>query len=248
MQNIWIKLIGWRATILQGDPTVVDRWNWLKKYHQCGPKKTLDAGCGQGAYTMYCAKRGNYAVGISFDQAQLKTAYARSKLLKLSNLEFHIVDLRHLSESKIQCCVYDQIILFETLEHIYDDEKVLTNLSNLLCPGGILLITVPFIDHKPLYGEKVSEFEDGGHVRWGYSPGDINRLINKSGLEVIAQDFISGFASQKTASMQFYLRKYNTALAWLLTFPLRFFCFLDTPLTRFLHYPYLSLGVLARKR
>jgi hypothetical protein len=51
MKDTLVKLIGWKALMLQGDPTVVDRWRWLKQHVRPGPLRTLDAGCGTGAFT-----------------------------------------------------------------------------------------------------------------------------------------------------------------------------------------------------
>jgi hypothetical protein len=135
----------------------------------------------------------------------------------------------------------------ETLEHILNDTKVLSDLCALLRPGGTLLVTVPSIDHHPLWGETVSEYEDGGHVRWGYSHEELAKMFRSCGLEVLSQDYISGFVSQKQASLEFGLRQYNTLLAKGATLPLRLFHFLDEPLTKLFSYPHLSLGVVGRK-
>ncbi|MGH7934815.1 MAG: hypothetical protein ACREQN_16860, partial [Candidatus Binataceae bacterium] len=66
-ENALVRLLGWRATVLHGDPMTLDRWRWLKRHLRAGRLRTLDAGCGSGAFTMYAAKIGNEAVGITFD-------------------------------------------------------------------------------------------------------------------------------------------------------------------------------------
>jgi ribosomal protein L11 methylase PrmA len=69
MRNIFIRLMGWRAAIFHGDPTVYDRWKWLRRYLSHGALRTLDVGCGSGAFTMYAAKIGNESVGLSFNDS-----------------------------------------------------------------------------------------------------------------------------------------------------------------------------------
>src|SRR4051794_18810561 len=57
-----IRLLGWRAAVLQGDPFVVERWAWLRRHLRRGPRRTLDAGCGQGAFTFFAGTIGNRAL------------------------------------------------------------------------------------------------------------------------------------------------------------------------------------------
>ncbi len=40
---------------------------------------------------------------------------------------------------------FDCVICTEVIEHTYDDEKVIANISNVLATGGTLLISAPFI-------------------------------------------------------------------------------------------------------
>ena len=247
MRNALVRLMGWRATVLQGDPSVTDRWRWLRKHLKPGPLRTLDAGCGTGAYTLYAAKVGNRAVGVSFDPAQIKRAEARAEILGIGNTEFRVGDLRKLDEFGPSLGTFDQVIVFETIEHLMNDQKLIDDLAARLNPGGTILLTAPFKEHKPLWGETLSETEDGGHVRWGYSHDDVRAIFERSGLEVIAQEYISGLVSQKLSSLQFGLTRLHSQGAWGLTFPLRVLLPLDGALTRATGYPHLSVGVVGRK-
>ena len=81
---------------LFGDACVYDRWDWLRRRLLPGPVRTLDAGCGSGAFTLGAAKLGNQAVGLSFDKNNNAKATHRAKLLGLSNVTFMTLDLRQL--------------------------------------------------------------------------------------------------------------------------------------------------------
>lgn len=242
-----VQLLGWRATVLQGDPTVNDRWRWLRRHLKPGPLRTLDAGCGTGAFSLHAARVGNTVVGVSFDPAQIQRARDRASLLGLKGAEFREGDLRRLDEDAAALGLFDQVIVFETIEHIKNDQKLLHDLAGLVKPGGTVLLTAPSADHKPLWGETLSETEDGGHVRWGYTHDDLGAMFAKAGLEVTAAEFVSGVVSQKLASLQFALTRVNTHAAWALTLPLRVLHPLDGPLTRWTDYPPLSVGIVGRK-
>jgi SAM-dependent methyltransferase len=246
--NLPIRLIGWRSPLYHGDPCHFDRWCWLKKQILSGPVRTLDAGCGSGAFTFYASRIGNEAIGISFDQENNEKAKVRANLLRLSNIRFFHVDLRELEKWKSPLGQFDQIICFEAIEHIQQDQKLLCDLASLLKPKGRIFLTTPFKNHRPLFGERLSQMEDGGHVRWGYTHEEIRALFGSCGLEVVREDFVSGFISQKLTSLMGRISRFDPKLAWVVTFPLRTFQVSDRLLTRLLGYPPLCIGVVGIKR
>lgn len=249
MSNSLVKLLGWRATILHGDPTTYDRWMWLKRYLQPGKLRTLDAGCGSGSFAMFAAKVGNESLGISFDERNFHIAEKRSQLLRFKNVQFILGDLRKLDKYSGKLGTFDQIICFETIEHILNDKKLIADLAKMLRPEGRLLLTTPYKHYKPLYGDEISDHEDGGHVRWGYTFDELRDLFISSELELIVEDHISGFFSQKITNL---MRRLSLVIphsaAWVMTLPLRLFQIIDAPFTRFIRYPFLSVGVVGIKR
>ena len=73
MKDALVKLLGWKATILQGDPTVVDRWRWLKRHLQARPVADARRGLWHGGFHVLCrADRQSWRSGISFDPRQLQ--------------------------------------------------------------------------------------------------------------------------------------------------------------------------------
>ena len=250
MENILVRLIGYKATVLHGDTAVFDRYTWLKKHLLPGPSRTLDAGCGSGAFTMYAAKIGNQATGISFDKRNNEIAAQRAKILNIHNIKFIDGDLRKLGEMSGTLGKFDQIICFETIEHILDDKKLIKDFSSLLKPDGRLLLTAPYKYSKHLYGDdkNLSTHEDGGHVRIGYTHKEMADLLEKSGFKIQVLEYITGYISQQLINLQRILAKINSKLAWLIIFPSRIFQFLDPVLAKIIDYPYLSIGIVAIKR
>ena len=258
MENILIRLIGYAALIIHGDSSVFDRWMWLKKHIQSGHLRTLDAGCGSGVFTMYAAKKGNEAVGVSFDENNTKKAIERAKILNVKNVKFIQGDLRKLDEMSGSLGKFDQVICFETIEHIINDKKVIKDISALLNKGGRLLLTAPYLYYGHMYGENeydeskagVIGVEDGGHVRRGYTHKQMADLLKSFGCEVQTAEYITGYLSQHLISFQRMLAtNINSKLAWIIVLPLRIFPpLLDPVIGKITKYPYLSIGVVAVKK
>ena len=251
MENLLIRLFGLRGAVLHGDPTVLDRFLWLKRHLWSGKFRTLDAGCGTGACAMFAATRGNEALGISFDARNTRVAQKRARLLGLEKATFVEGDLRKLDQLFPDAGCFDQIICFECIEHIIDDKRLMRNLSRLLVPGGRLLLTTPNLEYRGLVGEdktKLSQTEDGGHVRWGYSKEDLAKLCLDVGLKMQSCAGVSGLLSQQlTNLLRLSDRVLPHKVGWLLTFPFRALCKLDPFFTALARYPYLSLAIVAQK-
>ncbi len=246
--NLLVKILGWKATVLHGDPSSFDRWIWLKRHLSPGPLRTLDAGCGSGAYTMYAARIGNEALGISCEERSTEVARERANILGITNVSFVTADLRHLDKKSNLIGKFNQIICFETIEHVLNDKKLLIDLSNILEIGGKLLLTAPYKNHKALLYESLSTSEDGGHVRWGYSYEEIRHLFQEAGLEMTTEEYVSGFITQKLMDLMRFLDRVHQKFAWVVTFPLRLLQIFDAPITRLLNYPYLSIGMIGIKK
>jgi SAM-dependent methyltransferase len=197
---------------------------------------------------MYAAKVGNQAIGLSFDESNNHKARRRARILEISSVDFVEVDLRDLTMVSDQLGPFDQVICFETIEHILDDRKLLRDLSSALKPGGRFLLTTPFKGYKPLLGDRVSGIEDGGHVRWGYTHIEIQTLFDECGLDVQVQEYISGYVSQRLCNLMRLLGRIDANLARVAVFPLRIFQCIDGPLTNFIRYPFASIAVVGVKR
>lgn len=249
-KNFLIKLIGFPATIIHGDPAVTDRWFWLKKHLKSGPLRTLDAGCGSGAFTMYASKIGNESLGLSFDERNNKAAEERAQILNISSISFRTGDLRQLDLMQESLGKFDQIICCETIEHILNDQKLIKDFAAILNPGGRVLLTTPYKKYKPLYGDTrtgLSTWEDGGHVRYGYTFDEMSGLMGNAGLTVESREYITGFISQQLINLERLLCGIHYIFAWALVFPFRVLQVFDPLISKILKYPHLSIGVVAVK-
>ena len=97
--------------------------------------KVLEIGCGTGYVLQGLASEGQYDLtGTEVHIAGLRHARRR-----LPHVQFAQVDARHLPyESE-----FDAIGAFDVIEHISEDETVLTSIHRALKPGGLAIISVP---------------------------------------------------------------------------------------------------------
>ncbi len=241
-----LRLFGYFPTLLTGDTSTFDRWLWLRKHFRRG-LRTLDAGCGSGSFTFYAAKHGGGAVGVTSSDESIPKAEHRAAVLAITNVDFVKWDLREINAARERLGMFDQIICFEVIEHIMGDAKLLKDLSEFLRPGGRMYLTTPYKHYRHLYADRLSETEDGGHVRWGYTHEEMKALMAAAGLEVEIEEYITGYVSQKIMNLQRRLVDISSLLAYIVTFPLRPLIVLDYVFRR-QRYPALSIGVVAVKK
>ncbi len=250
MLDAVLRIFGWRFLLITGDPCVLDRWLWVRKRLRGGDLRTFDAGSGNGAFSIFAAGIGNRVVAASFSQSEQQSGRHRAEVLGVNGIDFRVIDLRELGDTGDELDTFDQIVCLETIEHIGDDERLIDALAALLRPGGRILLSTPYDRHRPLYTEdpRPSPIEDGSHVRYGYSHERLGGLIASAGLEVGAEDFVSGVVSQKLTDLMRWLGVHvGLPLAWIVVLPLRGLVIFDRPLSRLLRYPYLSVALCAVK-
>ncbi|HKZ14503.1 MAG TPA: class I SAM-dependent methyltransferase [Solirubrobacterales bacterium] len=247
MSDLLVRALGWRALMLHGDPSVWDRYRWLRPRLRRGGVDVLDAGAGNGGFAIFAARAGNRALGLSFSPGEMGAAERRAGLCGATSARFEVRDLRTIGDDAELRGSFDEIICFEVLEHLLDDVGVLRDLASALRPGGRVLITVPSHDHRPLFRERLAATEDGGHVRWGYSEEQLRGVARAAGLRDLEAGAVSGAVTQALIELQRRLGTVHRGLAWALTFPLRILQPLDRPLTSLTRCPYLSRTLVAEK-
>lgn len=243
-----LKIFGWRFLLITGDPCVLDRWRWLHGSLRGGPLRTFDAGCGNGAFSIYAGQIGNEVVAASFETEEMEIAQRRAATLGVEGIDFRVLDLREIARHRDELGTFDQIICLETIEHVTDDQGLVSTLATMLRPGGRILISAPNAEHRPLYTEELepSPVEDGSHVRYGYTGERLAEIATTAGLQVASRGVISGMIAQRlTDLMRRLTERIGLSAAWLALLPLRPLVILDGPVSRIAGSPYLSVGICA---
>lgn len=149
-----------------------------------GPRDVLDAGSGNGYFSWLAYKSGARVVALNFDAAQVEKA--RSYLVehreadpgRLTFERYNLYDL--VTERR----TFDEIICYETLEHLRRDDDVIRELARILRPGGYLHLCCPNRLHPRHQREVLDTEESGGHVRPGYTLDDYRKLLTPNGLVI----------------------------------------------------------------
>lgn len=176
------------------------RLKLVKKYLKAGPIKTLDVGCGNGAFCFLCYKLGNSVIGIDLNPDNIKRCleYRDYKGVPASRVKFTVFNIYNLLELNE---TFEQIICFETLEHLIKDKYTLELFAKLLNPGGLLHLGVPNLNCPYYYGEKISLVENGLHVRKGYTYSTLRETLMGLGLEVVKEDKYGGLFTLSVTSL-----------------------------------------------
>jgi SAM-dependent methyltransferase len=181
----------------------------LTRHFLRGPVVTLDAGCGNGAFSLAAWRKGSAVLGIDVDVEKVKRCEVYRDFVGIPAdrcrfLVLDVYDAEALDER------FDQIICFETLEHLLRDADALRSLIAVLKPGGVVHLCTPVGRRALSYGERLSTTEDGGHVRPGYTFEQLETLLHPLGCRVVVRERVVGAVS----------RRVNDAVRWLIARPL----------------------------
>ncbi len=254
--SLLVKLLGFSALLIHGDPLVLDRWLWLKKRlpRTRNDESLLDCGCGSGAFSIGAARRGYVTTGISNQGPTLQTAEQRAGQLAPGRARFEAVDVRRLAERNDFAGSFDFAVCLEVIEHIADDRKLMVDLANCIKPGGRLLLTTPNYHYVAITADEEGPRSSdehvtcGWHVRRGYTAAMLSELCDEAGLVVEDISYCSGFLSQKLTMVLRRLARLHYLLGWMVVLPLRPLPpLLDGLLTRLLGWRYYSIGLEAYK-
>ena len=172
------------------------RW---KRFLGEGPIRVLEVGGGGGPWTFELLDKGNHVVEVDVDANALKRLQDKMALFESDVDRVEIIH-SHIGEYD-DSTLFDEIVLFEVLEHVSDDRALMEKACKMLTPGGTMLVSTPSHNHEPFYGETISEVEDGGHVRKGYSFEDYAALITDD-CEITFRDSCTDYLLQKIIALR----------------------------------------------
>jgi SAM-dependent methyltransferase len=152
------------------------------------PIRTLDCGCGNAYFAFEAVKRGASCLGITIHDWERRSCEEMAGFLGCNpeQMEFRVQRLDDLAESPEAQGSFDQVLLFDVIEHIRDDRAALKQIRTLLNDDGLVYITTPDRDYQGNADHlRVTRTEDGWHVRNGYTLDQLERLVEECGLEAV---------------------------------------------------------------
>jgi len=160
--------------------------DWLKEPQGL---KILDAGCGEGIYTLFLAQREASLTGIDLSYKYVAIARELTKSLSVK-ADYLVCDLAHVPLPE---GYFDWVICNSVLEHVDKDVSALQEMRRVLKPQGTLFLTVDcgdrllivnFLDRLPRWCKKVllkkdissaSRMEDGLRIHLAKGYGVLRR-------------------------------------------------------------------------
>jgi len=156
----------------------------LCKFWKTGPRDVLDAGSGNGYFSWLAYQSGARVLALNFNEEQVEKAreflvdFKHADASRLRFRRFSLYDLPKLNES------FDEIICYETLEHIKGDREIVSQFFRILKPGGQLHLCCPYSLHPYHRDSELDLEEKGGHVRSGYTKADYQALLEPIGYKI----------------------------------------------------------------
>lgn len=168
-------------------------------------KKVLDLGCGDGFIMERINTAGNFAEGVEISTNAVKSARKKGFVVYDYSLDENWAN-------KIKS-KYDVVFLGETIEHVFDTDKLLQNVKKVLKKNGHLIITTPniaalgrrlllLLGMDPLV-EITARSYDAGHIRY-FTFDTLTRLLIENSFEV---EHISSTHISFNGSGKFYSTK-----------------------------------------
>jgi SAM-dependent methyltransferase len=133
-----------------------------------GPGLLLDIGCGTKPYESPFAQC-NYK-GLDYRKAGI-------------DQNPHADYLYDGSKFPLKSRMFDYALATEVLEHVFEPDKFVREIHRILKPGGLLLLTVPFI-----WDEHEQPYDYGRYTSFG-----IKALLEKHGFAILEQRKTGGF-------------------------------------------------------
>ena len=152
---------------------------WAFKQHIGNFQRFLEIGCGTGFVLEAIHNANPSAKMYGSEYFEEGLVHARKRV---PSANFSKLDARKMNDDER----FDCIGAFDVIEHINEDELVLSNLSRALKNGGTLLVTVP--QHRWLWS--VVD-EHACHVR-RYTRSELVSKVTQSGLTV---EYVTSFVS-----------------------------------------------------
>lgn len=172
-------------------------WQKLLEKYVTTNSDVLDAGCGNGIFSIMAAQLGANVLGIDGSQAMIDLCNDQKAILdKDLAVEFKCATLpaNSILNRKV---FYDVIISSSVLEYIKPLEQVMEILKNVSKKGGILIISFP--NKQSLYrkAEKIlfSMIKKPDYYAFVYNTwtlAEFKQYCKKFGLNVIESEFYGG--------------------------------------------------------
>lgn len=154
----------------------------LQRHRRSG--RLLDIGCSTGLFLMQANAAGWQGEGLEYSEDSARIATARNGLKVRSG---------ELRKDTYASGSFDVVTMWDVIEHVPDPKATLAMVSDVVAPGGLLVLKTPNADGLyPRASLKVADrlgfwghAEPPGHL-YQFSDKTLRRLVDDAGFEVLA--------------------------------------------------------------
>lgn len=136
-------ILGHNMHCLRGHP----RLTFLQKNYR--PGTALDVGSGQGAFALWLHRQGCHVTMLDILPVEPPAPGIEVLQMDLHDLE------RHTGR-------YDTVVFMEIIEHVPDPELAVALCYHVTAPGGVLLITTPWVTKFDYLRDHLWRFDQAG--------------------------------------------------------------------------------------
>jgi len=140
--------------------------------------KIIDVGCGTGENFYWLSKFGE-VTGADTNELAVKLASKKGRVILGRAPAF----AGQAEDLPVDNGEFDLVTAFDVLEHLKDEKRVLGEWGRVLCPGGLLFISVPA--HQGLFGPHDRAL---GHFR-RYNLRQLTKLLQTNGFHIIFSSY-----------------------------------------------------------
>lgn len=156
--------------------------------------KILEAGCGLGQFVIALRVRGYDAEGVDYGKQTVD--FIKSQFPDLP------VRLGDVTKLDMRDGAYQGYISLGVMEHrVEGPEPFLKEAQRILAPGGIALISVPYLNFLRRLKLKLGAFSGSQRgldfYQYVYSPQEFDEFLGQAGFDVIAHHQYGGFKGVK---------------------------------------------------
>jgi len=173
------KEYGWASA--DATPDHVYTLPAITKFIPAPGLKILDAGCGNGAIAGRLAEMGYQVTGIDCSEDGIAIARKAHPKVRFEVASVYD-DLRPIME------VTDLVLSSEVIEHLFDPQSYLENMSRTLRPGGWIILTTPYHGYIKNLALSLFDYWDrhhtvdwvGGHIKF-FSEKTLTSMLTEAG-------------------------------------------------------------------
>lgn len=167
--HLWMKLEHLGHYLFAAD--------FLKKYQ---PGAVADISCGIGYGISELARAAEIVVGVESSPEMIEIASKRSRDLRA---RFILKDLDYQDLSpEIEDASVDAVVSFETIEHLVDPNRAISQFSKVLKPGGFLICSVPNVLSEPRASACLPRNRCHKQL---FNFGSLRRMVESHGMQVV---------------------------------------------------------------